>query len=153
MHIMNTVTSSNHVQIQRLTHIALILSSLAAFPGFLGSLYLLFIAANELSPETRTLNANNWLTFAPLMFAMVAGWWLYYTYWLELHGANRFGKVSWLVSALVNIGLGIYPVTTLYFMDDPFPADWLGHGFLLVWFLTMTVISGCVWLLRLRETV
>jgi hypothetical protein len=153
MHIMNTVTSSKGVNIESLTRIALMLSSLATIPGFFGSLYLLVIAANELSPETRTLNANNWLTFAPLMFAMVAGWWLYYTYWLELHGTNRFGKVSWFVSALVNIGLGIYPVSTLYLMDDPFPADWLGHGFLLVWFLTMTVISGWVWLLRLRRAV
>lgn len=143
--------SLERVQIQRLSGIVFALSSLAAMPGFFGSLYLLVIVASELSPTTRTFNARSWLTFGPFMVAMILGWWLYRTYWRELQGVNRFGKLSWLVSALLNAGLALYPITTLYRVDEPFLADVVWYGFLLLYCLTMTVLSVWVWIFQLRK--
>jgi hypothetical protein len=136
-----------YIQIKRLARVAFVLTSLAVIPGFFGSLYLLVIAVNELSPKTSTFNPNDWLMFGPLMFAMVGGWWLYYTYWLELQGVNRFGKVSWFVSALVNTILAVYPLSNL--KNDSSLLNIIS----LSWLLTMTIISTWAWLLRLRETV
>jgi hypothetical protein len=143
--VMNTTlnTSSNHLQIQSLTRIALLLSSLAAIPGFFGSLYLIAMIYPD-SESNFTLSF--WLTFGPLTFAMVAGWWLYYTYWLELNGKNRFGKVSWFVSALVNALLAAYPLKELLLAENLLP-----NSLLLLWLLVMIIISSWVWVLKLRE--
>lgn len=147
--LLETVNPSfERVQIQGLTRIALLLSSLAAIPGFFGSLYLFAIIANELTPS-RTFTAHNWLYFGPLLVAMIAGWWLYVTYWLELNSANRYGKVSWFVSAFVNAILALYPLIDL---RSPEHTNTLFNIILLAWLLTMVIISARVWVLKMRKT-
>lgn len=150
----STVSSSlEHVQIHSLTRIALLLSSLAAIPGFFGSLYLLIYAVGvigDMFGEFGQVDYKALLMLSLFISMNVLGWWLYQSYWLELYGTNS-SRLSWFVSALFNGALSLYTATILFRMEDIFPADWLGYGFVLLWTLTMTVISVWVWILKARH--
>jgi hypothetical protein len=146
--------SLEHVQIRRLARVALVLSSIAALPGLLASLYplyYLFISMLE-GPD-----GNNWVTPLGLVGISLTGWWLYWTYWREMNNKNRQGKISWLVSALFNGGLLSYQIFYVIrirlYENASTTVNWFGYGGILVWVLVMTVVSLWVWVLKMRESV
>lgn len=142
----STITSSpKRARIQGLSHIALSLSALAAIPGFFGSLYGVILCIDAFSSLATRPIADTWLGLLLWIVPMVTGWWLLYTYWLELNNRNRLGKVSWLVSACLNLYL------PLFYRDlDLLKDDW-SLGFSLLWSLAMIVLSLWIWVLRIRE--
>jgi hypothetical protein len=79
-----------------------------------------------------------------LLALPVLGWWLYWTYWLETRNKNRWGKLTWLVSALINS----VPLVALMLEPSSFntPLSW----FVVLWGTVMAVSSGWVWVLRVR---
>lgn len=134
------------VQINGLSAFALLLNSLAAIPGFVGSMFLLVTILNELFPGARTLNPNDWLELLPLFGTAIVGWWLYATYLLEFMNSNPHGKVTWLVSALANAGGVIFSSISL----DASKTVGLS-SLILIWCLVMTLLSARVWVLRSKE--
>jgi hypothetical protein len=156
---MNTIShpqsslTPEHVQVRKWARVALILSSIAAVPGFLYSLYpiyLLFISVVE-GPD-----GGNWTTLLTLLGIMLTGWWLYWTYWQEVKRRNRYGKMSWLVSALFNGGLVSYYILTavqsLMNGNVAVTINWFIFAGMTLWVLVMTVISLWVWVLKIRRT-
>ena len=148
MRIQPTISnlSVERVQINRLSGFAFMLNTIAAIPGFMGSAFLLVIAARELFPKTRTFTASDWLEFLPLFGAAIIGWWLYATYGLELEGSNRYGKVTWFVSTLANAGGVIFAASSIIASTSVGPSL-----VVLLWCLIMTIISARVWVLRTKE--
>jgi hypothetical protein len=134
------------VQIERLTRVALILSSIAAIPALLLSPLVLMILLRAI------IERDNLVFALGIVGMMVVGWWLYWSYWRAMDVENHQGKVSWLVSALFNGGLAVYQVFWLYRADENTPLNWLRYGVALLWVFIMTVISVWVWVLKVRET-
>jgi hypothetical protein len=141
--------SLERVQIKRLSRFALGLTTIAAVPGFLAGWYpiviLLTWIVRQVTGKGSTVD-NNWATFLLLSIAIVIGWWLYWTYWLELEGNNRYGKVSWLLSALLNAGGAVFAVSSLV------ASNTVGLSVvILFWCSIMTVLSVWIWILRAKE--
>jgi hypothetical protein len=143
----STVTpSSKRVRIQGLSHIVLFLSALAAIPGFFGSLYCVVVVVDAFDLMNTERVSVTWPWLLAWLLPVVTGWWLLYTYWLELNNYNRFGRISWLVSAGLNIYLPIF-----YREIDLLKDHWLSLGLSLLWSLTMIVLSLWIWVLHIRE--
>ncbi len=119
------------------------MTSIVAVPGVFASLYVLGIAATTVfSGEHLEGDANS---FFFVLLLPVLGWWLYWTYWLETQNKNRWGKLTWLISALTN---GV-PVVALVLEPSSIhsPFVWVA----LLWGTVVAVISGWVWVLLFRR--
>jgi hypothetical protein len=156
---MNTIiqnirnSSAKPEQLKKWARVALVLSSIAAVPGFIYSLYpvyYLFISITE-GPD-----GGDWTTLLMMNGLMIAGWWLYWTYWQELKDRNRYGKLSWLVSALFNGGLASYYILLVVrsFQNENAATaiNWFIFGGMMTWVLVMTIVSLWVWILKMRRT-
>ncbi len=141
-----TVSSSpEHVQIKRLTKIAFILSSVAAVPGLIASLYpayYLFISI------VRGPDGNNWTVPLVLVAIAVVGWWLY---WLELRQKNNHGKITWLVSALFNSVLAILLTGTLFSPSMTGIGQYIFVVIYILFLAAMIFLSLRIWILEVKS--
>jgi hypothetical protein len=135
-------------QVKSLTKLALILSSIAAIPGLVASLYpayYLFISLVE-GPD-----GGNWLTPLALIGSAAVGWWLYWTYWLEFRQKNKHGKITWLVSALFN-SVGVILLTgTLFSPSMTSIRQYIFVVICILFLATMMVLSLRIWILEVKS--
>jgi hypothetical protein len=125
-------------RVQTLARFVFYMTSLVAVPGLLASLYVGQILISLFNGQPGTIEAIF------LLALPVLGWWLYWTYWLETRNKNRWGKLTWLVSALIN------SVPLMAFILEPSSFNTPLSWFVVLWGTVMAVASGWVRVLRVR---
>jgi hypothetical protein len=144
-----TNLSSERIQIRKLVDIVVVMSSIATAPGLLVSWYPISVVLSSL---VQSPSKNTWITAFLFASVLYLGWWLYWTYGLELSSRNHFGKITWLASGLVNGGAAYWLIFYLLPQFGYQSICFYLCGFWVLWLLVMTVLSIWVWTLRVRES-
>jgi hypothetical protein len=144
----NDNPSPGRTRVQQWARVVLTLSSFAALPGLIAGVYpVIFVFASIVEGADR----DDWIVPVVLTSIIIVGWWLYWTYWREVSGKNRLGKISWLVSALYNIALAIVPLAALFRTAKSSWASWLVFILWLSWLVVVITLSIRIWIAKLKN--